>query len=150
MKPSFAIGNQRKKKAPALSLVALMDIFTVLVFFLMFNVHNDQALNGSSKIDDLPLSAQAVDHLAMNTQIDVLEIPNEKTVYFNGQKIAQDPNLNALSKQVLKYCEESKGKCARLAIEAPEAMPYPFVNHFVQWGKRLDFKDIYLIVTQKK
>ncbi|MCQ9091086.1 biopolymer transporter ExbD [Vibrio alginolyticus] len=159
----------RQKKAPTLSLVALMDIFTVLVFFLMFNVHSDQAIEQSRNVLNLPLSAQAIDHLAMDAQVDVLEIPDENTAIFNGQHIALDETLETLTAQVQADCktsdeapspssDEEKANndaqaplnCQRLAIEAPDAMPYPFVNRFVVWGKAQGFQDIYLIVTQKK
>ncbi|EHH1078757.1 hypothetical protein J7I01_004451 [Vibrio parahaemolyticus] len=157
MTPSFSsiMSAPRQKKAPTLSLVALMDIFTVLVFFLMFNVHSDQAIEQSRNIMDLPLSAQAIDHLAMDAQVDILEVPDEESVVFNGQRVELDDTLNALTAQAQSYCRTSNDgilqlHCQRLAIEAPEAMPYPFVNRFVAWGEEFGFQDVYLIVTQKK
>ncbi|MCD1416903.1 biopolymer transporter ExbD [Vibrio parahaemolyticus] len=165
---SSMMSASRQKKAPTLSLVALMDIFTVLVFFLMFNVHSDQAIEQSRNVLNLPLSAQAIDHLTMDAQVDVLEIPNESAVIFNGQYIALDETLNTLTAQVQATCNtpddvpsptsdeektsddtQAPQKCQRLAIEAPDAMPYPFVNRFVVWGKAVGFRDIYLIVTKK-
>ncbi|XEV12220.1 ExbD/TolR family protein (plasmid) [Vibrio alginolyticus] len=104
---SSMIAASRQKKAPTLSLVALMDIFTVLVFFLMFNVHSDQAIEQSRNVLDLPLSTQAIDHLAMDAQVDVLEIPDENTAVFNGQHIALDETLETLTAQVQANCETS-------------------------------------------
>lgn len=156
---SSMMAASRQKKAPTLSLVALMDIFTVLVFFLMFNVHSDQAIEQSRNVLDLPLSAQAVDHLAMDAQVDVLEIPDEDTAIFNGQHIALDETLETLTAQVQADCKTSDDapfpssdeekanddaqaplNCQHLAIEAPNAMPYPFVNRFVVWGKCAGFR----------
>ncbi|MCG9702275.1 biopolymer transporter ExbD [Vibrio natriegens] len=166
---SSMMAASRKKKTPTLSLVALMDIFTVLVFFLMFNVHSEQAIEQSRNVLDLPLSAQAIDHLAMDAQVDILEIPDEDSVVFNGQHIDLDETLKALTAQAQSDCKtlddaapsdadgenaiddtQVPASCQRLAIEAPDAMPYPFVNRFVVWGKEFGFQDIYLVVTQKK
>ncbi|EHK2924764.1 biopolymer transporter ExbD [Vibrio parahaemolyticus] len=171
MTPSLlsATISSRQKKTPKLSLVALMDIFTVLVFFLMFNVHSNQAIE-QSRLLDLPLSAQAIDHLATDAKVDILEVPDENSVVFNGQRVELDDEFSALTALVQNYCHTSNDatsslsdddanaemqeplhlRCQLLAIEAPNAMPYPFVNRFVTWGKELGFQDIYLVVTQKK
>ncbi len=143
--------NGAQKKPPTLSLVALMDIFTVLVFFLMFNVHNEQAVN-IGEVSNLPASTQAVDILKPEAKVDTLEILDDQSVMFNGQPVeAEDEALTTL---ISSYCEqaETEGKdtdCHALAIEAPDDMSYLFVNRFVELGKTLNFQNIYLIVTQR-
>jgi biopolymer transport protein ExbD len=43
--------QQKKGKAAGLNLVSLMDIFTILVFFLMVNSSEVEVLQTSSKIN---------------------------------------------------------------------------------------------------
>jgi biopolymer transport protein ExbD len=47
--------NHKRHKQPALNLVALMDIFTILVFFLLVSSSNVQQLRGNKDIK-LPVS----------------------------------------------------------------------------------------------
>ncbi len=150
MSVSFAAARLKKKKAPGLNLVALMDIFTVLVFFLMFNLHDEQAINLGKEVAQLPASVLAVDNLKASTKVDVLEIPNAQTVYFNGQALAVDETLEQVASGIAAACQTASAKgCHILALEAPPTMPYPDVDRFVKLGKHLKFDDIYLVVTQK-
>lgn len=142
--------NRANKKQPTLSLVALMDIFTVLVFFLMFNVHNEQAINVGEVIN-LPSSTQAVDVLKPEAKVDTLEILDEQSVMFNGQQVKAEDD-HALLSLITSYCEHAEDRdsdCHALAIEAPNDMSYLLVNRFVELGKSLNFQKIYLIVTQR-
>ncbi|HFK4418718.1 TPA: ExbD/TolR family protein [Vibrio parahaemolyticus] len=142
--------NKVRKRPPTLSLVALMDIFTVLVFFLMFNVHNEQAIN-VGEVANLPASTQAVDILKPEAKVDTLEILDEQSVMFNGQQVKTEDD-DALSTLITSYCERAETRstdCNALAIEAPNDMSYLLVNRFVELGKTLNFQKIYLIVTQR-
>ncbi|MGF1803973.1 biopolymer transporter ExbD [Aliivibrio sifiae] len=143
--------RSQQKKTSALNLVALMDIFTVLVFFLLFNVHSEQALNVSDKVKALPLSTQAIDRLTMSSTFEVLEVPSRKMAYFNGEAVSLDKSLMTLSSRMKASCVAKKEKrCRRLAIEAPADMPYSYVNQFVELGSHLNFENVYLVVTQNK
>ena len=44
------MGRNRKKKLPALNLTSLMDVFTILVFFLLVNSSNSEVLEPPKKI----------------------------------------------------------------------------------------------------
>ncbi|EJG1885668.1 biopolymer transporter ExbD [Vibrio parahaemolyticus] len=149
---SVSIIKPPRRKTQGLSLVALMDIFTVLVFFLMFNVHSEQALEAGVNVPDLPQSTEAIDQLARDAQVMVLEVTKDESLYLDGQKIELDAELRLLTEQAKASCQEEghAERCRHLAIEAPEAMPYSRVNRFVLWGRHLEFQDIYLVVTKKE
>ncbi len=153
MKSSFSFSSavNRKRKVVGLSLVALMDIFTVLVFFLMFNLHDEQTINMGKQVIELPSSVQAIDQLKNTHNIDVLEIPNLDAVYFNDQEIVVDSDLIRVTDYIEHACKikSAHDACHTLAIEAPPEMPYPEVDRFVKLGKDLDFTDVYLVVTKK-
>lgn len=141
--------SRLEKKGTDLNLIALMDIFTVLVFFLLFNVHEEQSVNMGTHISHLPLSTQAEDELKEESDVQVLELPSLSQAYFAGQEVTVSDSAHALSGVMHKYCEARTDNCRLLAIEAPPEMPYSFVNQFVELGRSVGFDKVYLVVTQK-
>ncbi len=147
--PFRKLAEQPSKKS-ALNLVALMDIFTVLVFFLLFNVHEEQNAMMGPNISDLPVSAQAVNQFKNELNVQTLELPNQSQGYFDGQMVTLTDNGEALTELMKGYCKDNdKHSCQLLAIQAPPEVPYPFVNQFVELGRSVGFKSVYLVVTQK-
>ena len=142
--------NRQKKRVSSLNLVALMDIFTVLVFFLLFNVHDEQGVVMGQHVSNLPLSTQAV-LLDEEKDIQVLELTNESVAYFSEQKIRVDNGLDAITEAMTQYCQkmDETSSCQRLAIEAPPELPYSVVNRFIELGRSIGFENVYLVVAQK-
>ncbi|MDK9757071.1 biopolymer transporter ExbD [Vibrio sp. D173a] len=142
--------NRQKKSAAVLNLVSLMDIFTVLVFFLLFNVHDEQGVVMGQHVSNLPLSTQAV-LLDEESNIQVLELASGSVAYFSEQEIPVDNGLAAVTEAMTQYCQKASETlpCQRLAIEAPPEVPYSFVNQFIELGRSVGFKNVYLVVAQK-
>lgn len=142
--------NRQKKSAAGLNLVSLMDIFTVLVFFLLFNVHDEQGVVMGQHVSNLPLSTQAA-LLDEESNIQVLELASGSVAYFSEQEIPVDNGLDAVAEAMTQYCQKASetSPCQRLAIEAPPEVPYSFVNQFIELGRSVGFKNVYLVVAQK-
>ncbi|TNZ88003.1 hypothetical protein CGK40_22955 [Vibrio parahaemolyticus] len=142
--------NRQKKNVSSLNLVALMDIFTVLVFFLLFNVHDEQGVVMGQHVSSLPLSTQAV-LLDEEEDIQVLELASDSVVYFSEQKILVDNGFDELAEAMVQHCQEvnERSSCQRLAIEAPPELPYSFVNQFIELSRSVGFENVYLVVAQK-
>lgn len=142
---------RQKKKGLGLNLVALMDIFTVLVFFLLFNVHEEQSIVMGKHVSNLPLSTQAMDLLNKDNNIKVLEVESMSHVYFEEQQVDVIHGLKKVEEVLLQYCEnmDEELSCHRLAIEAPPELPYSFINQFIELGRDVGFKNVYLVVAQK-
>ncbi len=142
--------NRQKKSVAGLNLVALMDIFTVLVFFLLFNVHDEQGVVMGQHVSNLPLSTQAV-LLDEESDIQVLELASDSVVYFSEQEIFVNNGLGAIAEAMTQYCQTVSeiSPCQRLAIEAPPEVPYSFVNQFIELGRSVGFENVYLVVAQK-
>ncbi|MFA1562800.1 biopolymer transporter ExbD [Aliivibrio fischeri] len=138
--------NISKKAVTKLSLVALMDIFTVLIFFLMFNIHEKQSIR-NQRIDDLPISKVAYDLLKKENVIISLEIVNYKNIYLNQKEIYLDDSFNKLEMDLSLI---PNLKSSFLTIQAPKNMDYSFVHKFVELGNKVGFKGVYLIVIQEK
>lgn len=129
---------QKENKPQGLNLVALMDIFTVLVFFLIFNVHSEQVV-ANVHIQNLPISNVALDELYQREDVDVLEVVSANQLIFNGNSLKNSNNLK-------QYCVNSKSKCNILALLAPENINYAIIDRFVALGRKVGFRDIYLVV----
>lgn len=142
--------NSPKRKVSSLNLVALMDIFTVLVFFLLFNVHDEQGVVMGRHVSNLPLSTQAV-LLDDNSDIQVLELANDSVAYFAEQKIPVDNGLDGVAEAITQYCQKvsDTSPCQRLAIQAPPELSYSVVNRFIELGRGVGFEHVYLVVAQK-
>ncbi len=142
--------KRQKKSVTGLNLVALMDIFTVLVFFLLFNVHDEQGGGMGQHVTNLPLSTQAV-LLDEESDIQLLELASDSVAYFFDQEIAVDNGLGAVAEAMTQYCQtvNETSPCQRLAIEAPPEVSYSFVNQFIELGRSVGFENVYLVVAQK-
>lgn len=79
----------KKNKVPGLNLVSLMDIFTILVFFLLVNSSNIQAPSG----DVLKLPQAKVDQPVVETL--VIEV-NRHVIAIQGREIANVADVLAL------------------------------------------------------
>ena len=73
----------RMHRAGGLNLVSLMDIFTILVFFLMVNSSDVKVLKTNT---DLPLPASSADQLAAESL--TVEVKG-KTILIDGREVAQ-------------------------------------------------------------
>ncbi len=142
--------TRQKKNVSSLNLVALMDIFTVLVFFLLFNVHDEQGVVMGQHVSNLPFSTQAV-LIDEENDIQVLELASDSVAYFSEQKLSVDNGLDGVAAAMAQYCQKvnETSPCQRLAIEAPPELSYSFVNQFIELGRSVGFENVYLVVAQK-
>ncbi|WP_299495642.1 biopolymer transporter ExbD [uncultured Shewanella sp.] len=143
----FTIKPVRATRKAGISLVALMDIFTVLVFFLIFNVHEEQALQ-IKNVKDLPVSSVMKDMDSLRKkEIAVLEVIDKKKAFLNDKELDMTKGLTVIKEHFQNLCNETQ--CPALAIEAPKAMSYPFINQFVNMGYEIGFNGVFLIVSQQ-
>lgn len=100
-KRALRMERQHKKyKTPALNLVALMDIFTVLVFFLLVNTSGTQQLP-SNKDLKLPSS------VSQNVPEDTLTIAvTERDILIQGVSIAKVEEVLAAPEEIIHKLKE--------------------------------------------
>ena len=147
-------GSQKSHRKPAsLNLVSLMDIFTILVFFLMVNSSEVEVLQNNSKIklpdsssekqpknrlvisvddDDLVLQGRAVATVASIRSPDVKVIPGLKTE--------------------LEYQAARKGEIPELGFEitilGDRELPYWLLKKILYTCQKSDFAQISLAVNR--
>jgi biopolymer transport protein ExbD len=135
-----------KTKPNGLNLVAMMDIFTVLVFFLIFNVQDESSFTTSGI--NLPVSTMAEDTLKETLIPNTLELPNREHAILDKKEYQISSSSDLLSKALSDKCTSDSG-CDVLLIKAPNNMDYVFVDQFVQLGREVGFNKIYLLVLQQ-
>ena len=86
--------NHARNKAGGLNLVSLMDIFTILVFFLLVNTSNSYQLPNAS---DITLPTAKTENAPEETL--VIAITREDII-FEGKKIARLSDLESESEEI--------------------------------------------------
>ncbi len=148
--------HRRGKQQSKLNLVSLMDIFTILVFFLMVNSSSDvQVLNQDNAIK-LP------DSRAQQPPGDVLALTvTDNDILVNGRVVMKRDVLQAFSGQVepaLK--EELDYQASRSSAPAPDAgrpitilvdreLPYELLKKIMSTCVDAGYASISLAVNQK-
>jgi biopolymer transport protein ExbD len=147
---------KRGKQQSKLNLVSLMDIFTILVFFLMVNSSSDvQVLNQESAIK-LPESS------AQTPPEDVLALTvTDKDILVNGRVVTKLDAFRAFDGKVEpSLMEELNYQAGRSAAPVPEAgrpitiladreLPYDLLKKIMSTCVDAGYASISLAVNQK-
>lgn len=148
--------HHKRKNQPALNLVSLMDIFTILVFFLLVSSSNVQQLHSSKEVR-LPTSVST----AIPKETLVITITS-KDLLVQGRRVATisdviasgDP-LIALLKDELDF-ESGKGQLSRqqkkersVTIIGDQKTPYEVLSKILSTCREADYTQISFAATQK-
>ncbi|HHJ16453.1 MAG TPA: biopolymer transporter ExbD [Gammaproteobacteria bacterium] len=151
--------HKRNKGTPAFNLVSLMDIFTILVFFLLVNSGEGEVLP-SAKDVKLPESISE-----QKPRQNIVVMVTEKDILVQGTRIAQlndvvnskglmiAPLKVALEAQnkhrLLKDAPEDKGKTPEVTIMGSKQIPYRLLKKVMATCTEAGFGKISLAVMQK-
>jgi biopolymer transport protein ExbD len=116
--------HKRHKGTPAFNLVSLMDIFTILVFFLLVNSGEGEVLPSTRNVD-LPESIAE-----QKPRQNVVVMVTERDILVQGNRIALLKDVNSSDKLVidpLKFALETQNK-RRLLESSPDKMKAPEVT----------------------
>ena len=149
----MARNHQRRAQQAKLSLVSLMDIFTILVFFLMLNSSDVQVLDNHKSVT---LPKASADTPAEET---LLVLVNERDLILQGQKLASVPELMAQSEELIPALavelDYQKGKSAQAAdsprsvtIMGDAAIPYQLLKRILYTCSQAGYTDVALAVEQ--
>jgi biopolymer transport protein ExbD len=147
------IAQKKHRKAGSLNLVSLMDIFTILVFFLMVNSSEVEVLQTSSKIQ-LPDSTS--DKRPENRL--VISISQDDLV-LQGRPVARvaeiaDPAVSVIDglKSELEYQASRKGEIPEggleITIMGDKELPYWLLKKVMLTCQTTDFAKISLAVNR--
>ena len=149
--------HRRMAKDSKLSLVSLMDIFTILVFFLMLNASDVQVLQNSKSVE-LPKSTAK--QAAKETLVLLI---NNNDLILQGRKLADvsdimartDENISELSDELayqsskssgVQLDEEGQPLDKAITIMGDKSIPYALLKRIMQTCAQAGFTNISLAV----
>ncbi|MCU7556052.1 biopolymer transporter ExbD [Alteromonas sp. ASW11-19] len=149
--------HKRQSQHAKLSLVSLMDIFTILVFFLMLNSSDVQVLDNHKSVT---LPAATSETPARET---LLLMVNTENLILQGQKVADVPAIMqaggdtiAALLEELEYRKarrqqsrgaDSEGELA-ITIMGDQAVPYALLKRIMATCAAAGYTDLALAVEQ--
>lgn len=156
--------HKRMAKESKLSLVSLMDIFTILVFFLMFNASDVQVLQTDNSVK-LPES-----NAETSAQETLVLLVNAKHILLQGQKMAVVSEVMSQASDIIPALEKElnyqknrvkiisvnndpeniQQDIARaITIMGDKAIPYSLLKKIMQTCAQAGYTNISLAVEQK-
>jgi biopolymer transport protein ExbD len=149
--------HHKRAKQPAINLVSLMDIFTILVFFLLVSSSNVQQLPSSKDIR-LPTSiakkAPKETIIIAVTGKEIL-VQGRKVASINNLKINDDVIITGLKKELLFQSTKSifvksgdkKGRA--VTIMGDEDIPYELLRKILATCRQANYTRIAFAAMQK-
>ncbi len=149
--------QERLKKQGNLNLVSLMDIFTILVFFLLVNSSEVEVLESNK---DIKLPESVAEQKPKNT---VVVMVNNKDLIVQGRRVATvadvlsssdvviadlDKELKYLSSRRPNLSEEEKEKGRAVTILGDKKVPYQLLKRVMTTCAKADFRNISLAVNK--
>jgi biopolymer transport protein ExbD len=150
--------HKRSKSQPKLNLVSLMDIFTILVFFLLVNSSDVEVLQNNKSIK---LPESVADKKPEDTLIVMV---SKDEIVINGRRIAETGTVMASSgdeiaplKQELEYLAarkpyasaEEREKGRDVTIMGDAGLPYNLLKKIMTTCAQSEYRNISLAVSQK-
>ena len=149
--------HRRLSKLPKLNLVSLMDIFTILVFFLLVNSSEVEVLSRDKNIE---LPASVADQQPDES---LLLVVGDEQILVNGRPVAsvsevmaqEEDDIPGLAEELafradrarpLTETEEQIGR--PITIMGDKGIPYKLLKKVMATCAATDYRDIALAVTQ--
>ena len=149
--------HKRTKKQPGLNLVSLMDIFTILVFFLLVNSSEVEVLQSNK---DIKLPESIAEQKPENTLMIVVDDENilvggravaKVNAVMNSKETEIKPLLDELSYLAARKPyrnEEEAAKGRDVTIMGDKEIPYVLLKKIMTTSAKADYRNIALAVTQ--
>ena len=148
--------HKRNAKNTALNLTSLMDIFTILVFFLMMNQNDSEVMNNDAV--ELPKSVASNE---LKDTIRVLVTTDE--VLVQGRSIVKIAAVKNLKVEIIPELKKELDYLASRTILAPELKaegrpvtimadkntPYSVLKRIMDTCAKAEFNNVSLAVNQK-
>ena len=149
--------REKAQKAPSLNLVSLMDIFTILVFFLLMNSGDSQEIEKASFITlpDSQAKGSFQNDLLITIGDEYISIGDKNIVDIASVKQAKGKPVEALA-SVLKEAAIEKGELTEfekkngrsVTIMGDKDVPYLILKGVMATCSQENFRDIALAVNQ--
>ncbi len=145
--------RQKKSKAAGLNLVSLMDIFTILVFFLMVNSSEVEVLQTSSKIKlpDSSSEQRPENNLVISVSSEDLVVQGRPVAMIAEVAGDSAPVIGGL-KTELEYQAERRGAVPengfQVTVMGDKELPYWLLKKILLTCQSTDFAQVNLAVNK--
>lgn len=149
--------HRRSSHIPKLNLVSLMDIFTILVFFLLVNSSDVEVLQSNKDItlpDSIATTVPAANLVVMVSATEIL-VGGRKVADVTELINSDDTEIKGLKKE-LEYLasrkpfqspeEAEKGR--DITVMADESIPYAVLKRVMTTCAKTEYRNISLAVSQ--
>jgi len=150
--------HHKRRKANKLNLVSLMDIFTILVFFLMVNSSDVQVLESGDSIE-LPKSnakSEPKDTLVIHVNNQFLLVQGRKIADVNAVLAQTDNKIAALEAELThqasrqpKLTSKQKVLGRAVTIMGDSEISYKLLKRIMATCSSSDYRDISLAVKRE-
>lgn len=149
--------NRRHNSVPKLNLVSLMDIFTILVFFLLVNSSDVEVLqsNNEIKLPESTAEQKPEDNLVVTVSKDALLVGGRKVADLSAIERSQTSEIEPLKKE-LEYLASRKPYASKedeeagrdVTIMGDKAIPYKLLKKIMTTCAKAEYRNISLAVSQ--
>ena len=149
--------HDRAKKQAPFNIVSLMDIFTILVFFLLVNASDPTVLPNAKGIE-MPQSIAE-----QKPRVSIVLMLNNEDISLQGEKVVSANNISnnkksdiqklqiALQDQMQKVSADSaQGEKHEITIMGDKEVPFSLIKRVMQICSSAGFEQISLSVIQRE
>ncbi len=146
----MALHHRRHKGTGALNMVSLMDIFTILVFFLLVNANEVELITPPKSVSLPESTAQARPQQTVTVTVspDAILVNERKILGISRQLLAGEGPLNSLVKALAALENAQDTEHATLTVLADRSIEYALIKRILQSATAAGFADIALAVLQ--
>ena len=156
--------HARAKNVPALNLTALMDIFTILVFFLMVNSGDEQLIKDTETIlmprsiaEEMPKESLLISVDATNITIQGQIVATIEEINAMKNESSEDDIIPALKAELdrqsarrTELTEEEKILGRPVTVQGDQKVPYLVLRKIMATSAMSGYRNISLAVVQKE
>jgi biopolymer transport protein ExbD len=152
------MARNHKKKIPSMSLTSLMDVFTILVFFLLVNTANGPVLDPPKQItlpdsvtETKPAETAVVVVSNDNVLIQGQPVISLKDVLDSKQEIIPEitNRLKEVKKHVIGISTKAIAESSKITILSHKSIPYKVLQKVMTSCTMAGYDEINLAVIQK-
>ena len=148
--------RMRSQKPATLNLVSLMDIFTILVFFLMVNTGNEVAQPGTAiKLPDSTARKHPQERIAILISADDVLVQGRKVASVKDIMASRQPMIAGLAAELAHQADRRRAHLANPAsfegsvtIMGDRNLPYMLLKRVMLTCQQADFTRIALAVNR--
>ena len=146
--------SRKKAKATTLNLVSLMDIFTILVFFLMLNSSKVEVLetSGNIKLPDSISEQKPEDRVVISIDLDDVIVQGHRVASVQEILRTEEPLIKGLKTELDSVAEFRKKSgeefTGAITIMGDKSIPYELLKRIMTTCQHAEFTQIALAVNQ--